>query len=50
MSPRRGTLKITLTLIDVVSRVPPETGRARGDIYIRDLGEATLVLEVLGFG
>ncbi len=43
--PGRGTLKITLTLIDVVSRIPPERA-GRGDIYIRDLGEATLVLEV----
>jgi hypothetical protein len=41
----RGTLKIIVTLIDVVSRIPPEPF-GRGSIYIRDLGEATLVVEV----
>ncbi len=43
--PGRGTLKITVRLIDVVSKIPPEP-LGRGDIYIRDLGQATLVLEV----
>jgi hypothetical protein len=43
--PGRGTLKITVRLIDVVSKIPPEP-LGRADIYIRDLGQATLVLEV----
>jgi hypothetical protein len=43
--PSRKTLKVVLTLIDVVSRVPPEP-LGRSSIYIKDLGEATMVVEV----
>jgi hypothetical protein len=43
--PGRETLKMIVTLIDVVSRIPPEPF-GRGSIYITDLGEATLVVEV----
>lgn len=43
--PGRGTLKVKLGLIDVVSRVPPEP-MGRGNIYISDLGQAMLVVEV----
>jgi hypothetical protein len=43
-APGKGVLKIKLGLADVVSRVPPQRG-ARSDFYIRNLGEAMLVME-----
>ena len=42
--PGEGVLKIELGLTDVVSRIPPQRG-ARSDFYIRNLGEAMLVME-----
>ncbi len=43
--PAPGVLLVVGGLLDVVSRVPPETvGRSR--IYIERVGEATLILEV----
>jgi hypothetical protein len=42
--PGEGVLKIKLGLADVVSRIPPQRG-ARSDFYIRNLGEAMLVME-----
>jgi len=44
--PGRGVLKITLGLIDVVSRIPPERVSTRGGIYLSDLGSAVLVMEL----
>jgi len=41
-----GVLKVTIGLKDVLSRVPPERNGSRVSFYLRDLGEATLVLEV----
>jgi hypothetical protein len=43
-TPGEGVLKIKLGLADVVSRIPPQRG-ARSDFYIRNLGEAMLVIE-----
>ena len=43
--PDTGVLKVTLALIDVVSRVPPEP-MGRNSIYISDLGQAVLVVEL----
>jgi len=43
-APGKGVLKIELGLADVVSRVPPQRG-ASSDFYIRNLGEAMLVME-----
>jgi len=40
-----GTLTVKIGLIDVTSFVPPEP-MGRGGIYLKDLGQATLVLEV----
>ena len=44
--PGRGVLKITLGLIDVVSKIPPERVSARGGMYLTDLGSAILVMEL----
>ena len=43
--PGRGVLKVTLGLIDVVSRVPPER-MGRSEFYLRNLGQAVLVMEI----
>jgi hypothetical protein len=43
-APGKGVLRIKLGLADVVSRIPPQRG-ARSDFYIRNLGEAMLVIE-----
>jgi hypothetical protein len=43
--PGAGVLKVTLALIDVVSRVPPEP-MGRNSVYISDLGQAVLVVEL----
>lgn len=43
--PGRDTLIIVGGLLDVVSKVPPEP-IGRGNIYLSDVGEATLVLEL----
>ena len=42
--PGKGVLRIRIGLSDVVSRVPPERG-ARNDFYLRNIGEALLVME-----
>jgi hypothetical protein len=44
-APGPDVLTIRGGLIDVVSRVPPETV-GRSDIYLRSVGEATLVIEI----
>ena len=41
-----GTLIIQGGVLDVVSFVPPDISVGRSDIYIRSIGEATLVLEL----
>ena len=43
--PGRDVLLIRASLLDVVSHVPPEPF-GRSDIYLRSIGEATLVLEL----
>ena len=43
--PGRGVLKITVGLMDVVSRIPPVQA-GRSDFYIRDLGQASLILDI----
>jgi hypothetical protein len=43
--PGAGILKVTLALIDVVSRVPPKS-TGRDSFYISDLGQAVLVVEL----
>lgn len=43
--PGPDTLLAKLTLLDVVSRMPPE-GAGRTDIYLDEIGSATLVLEL----
>lgn len=40
-----GVLEVRGALLDVVSHVPPEP-IGRGEIYIRDVGEATLVVQL----
>jgi hypothetical protein len=44
-TPKEGALKVTLALIDVVSSVPPQSS-GRNSFYLRDLGQATLVVEL----
>jgi hypothetical protein len=44
-APGAGILKVTLALIDVVSRVPPKS-TGRNSFYISDLGQAVLVVEL----
>ena len=44
-TPGTGILKVTLALIDVVSRVPPKS-TGRNSFYISDLGQAVLVVEL----
>lgn len=44
--PGPGVLKLTVGLIDVISRVPPETVSARSRVYLNSLGSATFVLEI----
>jgi len=44
-APGPGVLTLKLSLIDVVSSVPPDT-IGRTDVYLRSVGEATLVLEL----
>jgi hypothetical protein len=40
-----GVLEVSASLIDVVSRVPPENAD-RGDVFLTEIGVATLVLEL----
>ena len=42
--PGPGTLSLEIRLLDVVSRVPPSKGL--GEIYLSEVGEATLLLEL----
>ena len=44
--PGPGTLIVLGTLIDVVSRTPPDDVPGRYDVYLDSVGEATLVLEL----
>ena len=44
--PGPGVLKVTMGLIDVVSRVPPERISARSSYYLSDLGSAVLIMEI----
>jgi hypothetical protein len=44
--PGPGTLLLVGTLIDVVSRRPPDDAPGRYDVYLSSVGEATLVLEL----
>ena len=41
-----GVLKVTLGITDVISRIPPERTGARTSFYLRDLGQAVLIVEV----
>ncbi len=45
---KRGphTLVLTATLLDVVSRVPPDDAPGRYEVYLSSVGEATLVVEL----
>jgi Protein of unknown function (DUF3313) len=44
--PGPDTLLLVGTLIDVVSKVPPDDAPGRYDVYLSSVGEATLVLEL----
>ncbi|MCG8591603.1 MAG: DUF3313 domain-containing protein [Proteobacteria bacterium] len=44
-APGPRVLSLRASLLDVVSHVPPEP-RGRGDVFVRSVGEATLVLEL----
>lgn len=44
-SPGPGVLVVHTALLDIVSKVPPQEAR-REDIYLDEVGEATLVLEL----
>ena len=44
--PGPGVLKVTVALMDVVSRIPPEIMSARSSIYIDNLGSAVFVIEI----
>jgi hypothetical protein len=41
-----GTLLLVGTLIDVVSKTPPDDAPGRYDIYLTEVGEATLIIEL----
>jgi hypothetical protein len=41
-----GTLLLVGTLIDVVSKTPPDDAPGRYDIYLSEVGEATLIIEL----
>jgi hypothetical protein len=43
-APGEGVLRIKLGLSDVVSRIPPQRD-VRSDFYVRNLGEAMLIIE-----
>jgi hypothetical protein len=45
-TPGPGTLLLVGTLIDVVSRTPPDDAPGRYEVYLQDVGEATLILEL----
>lgn len=44
--PGPDVLRIDAKLLDVVSRVPPERGGVRSDVYISSVGEATVQIEL----
>ena len=44
--PGPGTLILIGTLIDVVSKTPPDDAPGRYEVYLSSVGEATLVLEL----
>jgi hypothetical protein len=44
--PGPGVLVLVGTLIDIVSAVPPDNAPGRYEVYLRSVGEATLVLEL----
>jgi hypothetical protein len=44
--PGSGALSVRARLVDFVSKVPPESAYARNDVFVRDVGEATLVIEL----
>jgi hypothetical protein len=41
-----GVLKVSIALIDVISRIPPELTSARSEVYLDNLGSAVFVVEV----
>jgi hypothetical protein len=45
-TPGPGTLILVGTLVDVVSKVPPDDAPGRYEVYLSDVGEATLILEL----
>jgi hypothetical protein len=45
----RNTLVMRGAVLDIISRVPPETV-GRSDIYLNSIGEATLVMELIDAG
>jgi len=44
--PGADVLSLSVALLDVVSSVPPESIGSRTDFYLKELGSATLVLEL----
>jgi len=45
-APGPGTLLLVGTLIDVVSKTPPDDAPGNYDVYLSEVGEATLILEL----
>lgn len=45
-APGPGTLLLVGTLIDVVSMTPPDDAPGRYEVYLSEVGEATLILEL----
>ena len=44
--PGPGTLILVGTLVDVVSKTPPDDAPGRYEVYLSEVGEATLVIEL----
>jgi hypothetical protein len=44
--PGPGTLVLIGTLVDVISKTPPDDAPGRYDVYLSSVGEATLVVEL----
>jgi len=45
-TPGPGTLLLVGTLVDVVSKTPPDNAPGRYEVYLSDVGEATLIVEL----
>jgi hypothetical protein len=46
LEPQPGAVSVRASLVDFVSRVPPEGELGRTQVYVNSVGEATLVLEL----